>query len=259
MFFILAIAAQTCFQVGMRRRLTHRWFIVSVLCISAFVILLTAIGPLMYGWNVYSSSGAWCWISQKHENLRLGTLYIWLFLIQSLCIIIYGGLWFKLSQARKNISLMNNSDMASDLKYRRAAMLMGIYPFVYLTLTLPLAATRMALYAHKRVPDWIYIMDGCLMTSCGWVDCILYVFTRRALLRDELKSPQASAAEARQTPREPYTFTSAAEVDMIKSIQSSSEDFDPEATRGHASSSPTSPQPYKPGFDDDIYEVRRSP
>ena len=230
MAFILAIAAQTCYQVGLRRQLSHKWFVTILACIAVFAIILTSIAPAAHGWGVYSSAGAWCWISQEYESLRLGTLYIWIFLTESLCIIIYGALWFKLSKVRKNIHMMNNSDTISDYKIKRAAMLMALYPLVYVMLTLPLASTRMALYAHKPVPNWVYIMDGCMQASCGYVDCILYVFTRRALLRDDLKTPLPSPTESQHPVRGeqfesmPTIDTEMAQSEMARSLPSSSEE-----------------------------------
>jgi G protein-coupled glucose receptor regulating Gpa2 C-term len=120
--------------------------------------------------------------------MRLGTHYIWIFLIQGLCIILYGALFWKLSVARKTISSMNKTVTTNDQRIKRAALLMAIYPVVYVGLTLPLAASRMALYAHRSVPVWAWVFSGTLMTSSGWVDCVLYAFTRRALLKEEFKA-----------------------------------------------------------------------
>ncbi|KAF2478398.1 uncharacterized protein BDR25DRAFT_390573 [Lindgomyces ingoldianus] len=217
-FFVLAVAAHTCFQVGFSRRLSDKPFFWGVGLTAILSLILTIIPPAAYGTGVYVDTEAWvsraflsravakwakyrhpgrrlnlsiliqCWIAEEHENMRLGTHYIWIFLIQGLCIILYGALFWKLSVARKTIGSMNKTVNTNDQRFKRAALLMAIYPIVYVGLTLPLAASRMALYAHRSVPEWAWVFAGTLMTSSGWVDCVLYAVTRRALLKEEFKS-----------------------------------------------------------------------
>ena len=60
---------------------------------------------------------------------------------------------------------------------------MVIYPFAYVSLTLPLAAARVATMAGKEPPLGFFPVAGSLMASCGFVDVILYLWTRKALLK----------------------------------------------------------------------------
>ena len=46
----------------------------------------------------------------------------------------------------------------------------------------------MALYAGHKIPDVYWICAGCFMTSCGWVDALIYTLTRRIILKPELSS-----------------------------------------------------------------------
>lgn len=66
---------------------------------------------------------------------------------------------------------------------QRVARLMLVYPIAYTCLTLPLAAFRMASHSNNRPPDRILLFAGTCMASCGWVDVILYLITRRTILR----------------------------------------------------------------------------
>ncbi len=65
---------------------------------------------------------------------------------------------------------------------------MTLYPCVYVLLTLPLSAGRMWSYAHGGKPysDAYACVAGSLITSCGWVDSLLYTLTRRRLLQDTM-------------------------------------------------------------------------
>lgn len=64
----------------------------------------------------------------------------------------------------------------------RAARYMIIYPTIYVLCTLPLAAGRMASMTGRDIPYWYYCLAGAAITSCGWLDVLLYAFTRRALV-----------------------------------------------------------------------------
>lgn len=67
----------------------------------------------------------------------------------------------------------------------RVAGLMVLYPLVYILLTLPLSAGRMWSMARggKSYSDGYAIFAGCMLTSCGLMDVLLYSITRRRLLR----------------------------------------------------------------------------
>ena len=75
-------------------------------------------------------------------------------------------------------------------RIHRIARYMVFYPITYVILSLPLAAGRMATMTGKNLPIAYYCVAGALMTSSGFVDAILYAFTRRVIaLSDE---PQAN-------------------------------------------------------------------
>lgn len=63
---------------------------------------------------------------------------------------------------------------------------MIIYPTIYVLCTLPLAAGRMASMNGHTIPYWYYCLAGAAITSCGWLDVLLYAFTRRALVFSDI-------------------------------------------------------------------------
>lgn len=71
---------------------------------------------------------------------------------------------------------------ASAANIRRAARYLFIYPIIYVICALPLAAGRMAAMSGRTVSPIYYLIAGSLMGSCGWIDALLYAFTRRRLL-----------------------------------------------------------------------------
>jgi hypothetical protein len=71
----------------------------------------------------------------------------------------------------------------------RAARYMIIYPTIYVLCTLPLAAGRMAAMTGHAIPYWYYCIAGAAITSCGWLDVLLYAFTRRVIIFSDAPPP----------------------------------------------------------------------
>lgn len=61
---------------------------------------------------------------------------------------------------------------------------MVLYPIAYVALSLPLPAGRFAVWSGAKVSLVFYCIGATLMTSCGFVDTILYTLTRRVLIRE---------------------------------------------------------------------------
>ena len=65
---------------------------------------------------------------------------------------------------------------------------MVLYPAVYVVLTLPIAIGRMVAMTGTPMPDVFFCIAGSLLTSCGWIDALLYALTRRILVSNEVSS-----------------------------------------------------------------------
>jgi hypothetical protein len=76
--------------------------------------------------------------------------------------------------------------LASRQRIAKAARYMVVYPFAYVALTLPLAAGRVAAMTGKNVPLVYLAVAGTMMASCGVIDVILYISTRKALVRSSV-------------------------------------------------------------------------
>lgn len=113
--------------------------------------------------------------------------------------LIYIVTFIKLRQKTKSLFAKshgsNPPNMATVHAVNRITTLMTLYPCVYVLLTLPLSAGRMWSMAHNRKPysNEYALVAGAMITSCGWVDTLLYTLTRRRLLRDTM--PQSSRRE----------------------------------------------------------------
>ena len=65
---------------------------------------------------------------------------------------------------------------------------MIMYPAVYVILTLPIAVGRMVSMTGTKLPDVFFCVAGTLLTSCGWIDALLYTLTRRVLVSNNLST-----------------------------------------------------------------------
>ncbi|EMR70687.1 putative integral membrane protein [Eutypa lata UCREL1] len=185
-FFVLAIALHTCCQVTLSRSIMqYRHFMASICGIWAFSLLLTALAPAIGGRYVFLRAGSWCWISEEHDGFRLGLHYIWIFIVQFGSILVYVAGFYSIYRG-KYASSNRVIQGASSRVLRRAATAMLAYACAYTVLTLPLAAGRMATMSHRNLSPTFYLVAGCLFTSSGWVDALLYTLTRRSLLFQEL-------------------------------------------------------------------------
>jgi hypothetical protein len=138
-----------------------------------------------------------CWADAKYDIERLWLHYVWIFIIEFGTIIIYTHVFLHLRKRLRSIrSVSNNpSNTDSTSKLSQAARYMVLYPIIYIVLTLPLAAGRMASMAGADLPEVYYCIAGSLMTSCGWLDSLLYTLTRRVFIKPETRDgPRSSVA-----------------------------------------------------------------
>ncbi|KXS96425.1 hypothetical protein AC578_3021 [Pseudocercospora eumusae] len=182
------------------RRVGNKKFAAYIVFIWMLVYFLTGIGVGLRGHDFYfTAAGAWCWIltapqvSPAFEVERLWCHYMWIFIVEFGTIAIYFmtflALRKKTSQLLVGGQIPKNSPNAATIKaVNRITMLMTLYPLVYVVLTLPLSAGRMWSMSHGSKPtsDLFSCSAGALLTSCGWVDSLLYTLTRKRLLKDSM-------------------------------------------------------------------------
>ncbi|KAI9777513.1 MAG: hypothetical protein M1839_008807 [Geoglossum umbratile] len=186
--WVLTIAVHTFFSVTKRTQVAHGHFVCGIMAVWGFCFIFSIAGPIAHGKELYVKAGAWCWIDGKYENERLFLHYLWIFISQFGTLILYAALFIILKRRVRAVDSVSHSN--SRHRIHRIARYMVLYPITYVILSLPLAAGRMASMTGRSLPTAYYCVAGALMTSSGFVDAILYAFTRRVIaLSDE---PQAS-------------------------------------------------------------------
>ncbi|PNS16006.1 hypothetical protein CAC42_4407 [Sphaceloma murrayae] len=199
--FVLFIALHTFYTTVVGRRLEYRIFLSLILSTWALALLLTSIGPGIYGRTYFVRTGAWCWVSALYETERLALHYIWIFLVQFSSMITYLCLLVHIKTTVKrtmSIVMANQSQSVTHRKINRAARSMVLYPVFYILLTLPLSAGRMWSLAHHGafLPNSYLLVAGTLMSSSGFVDACLYALTRRQLMQTDSTKDKGDATPA---------------------------------------------------------------
>jgi hypothetical protein len=115
--------------------------------------------------------------------------YLWVFIVELGTIIIYAHVFIRLRSRLNSIRSVHantrHKQGKSNERLSQAARYMILYPIIYIVLTLPLAAGRMAAMSGKKLPITYYCIAGSFLTSCGWLDTLLYTMTRRVFVKPE--------------------------------------------------------------------------
>ncbi|KAF1975385.1 hypothetical protein BU23DRAFT_529854 [Bimuria novae-zelandiae CBS 107.79] len=179
-FFVLAIAVHTWLGVVKGYRMSYVSLIIMIIAIWVFAVILTVLGPAMYGNKFFTRAGGWCWVSIDYEEERLWLHYLWIFIVEFGTVLIYAHIFFHLKGRLR--SIINNDTT----KLSRATRFMIMYPATYVILTLPIAIGRMVSMAGVELPEVFFCIAGSFLTSCGWVDALLYTLTRRVFVNGDL-------------------------------------------------------------------------
>ncbi|KAL9619303.1 MAG: hypothetical protein Q9160_006068 [Pyrenula sp. 1 TL-2023] len=189
--WILTIAIHTFFALVRGYKLPYPVFIAVIFAVWAFIYAMAIIGVLSHRSDFYVRAGAWCWINKKYQDERLWLHYFWIFIAMFGTIATY-SIIFGVLQRRVRASNASDASSSSLRRYptattdpittSRVAKYMLIYPTIYVTCTLPLAASRMAAMTGREIPFSIYCLAGAFITSNGWLDVIMYALTRQVLI-----------------------------------------------------------------------------
>ncbi|KAK4966405.1 hypothetical protein LTR97_011240 [Elasticomyces elasticus] len=177
--FTFVIALHSFMDIVNDYRLGHTAFILTIGACWVFVYACAIIGVALHPGDFYTRAGAWCWVNAKFSNERLWLHYFWVIIAEFGTVIIY-LLLVLIIRKRVKESFYTTSD--TQLRAQSAAKMIIAYPIVYVVCTLPLVTARLTSMAGGTVTFVELCVAGAMITSNGWLDVLLYTFTRRALL-----------------------------------------------------------------------------
>lgn len=108
------------------------------------------------------------------------THYLFIFLSLATTTTLYTAIYLSLRrQARQQVGIAETASTKARLSHNPAFL---IYPLIYVTCTLPLAAGRIATMAGANVPLEYFCFAGSLIASNGSFDCFLFGMTRHTIV-----------------------------------------------------------------------------
>ncbi|KAF2096893.1 hypothetical protein NA57DRAFT_21095, partial [Rhizodiscina lignyota] len=174
----LAIGLHTFASVLFNRRLSRFGFYATIVSLWSFIYGCAILSVALYPKDIYVRAGAWCWVNDQYSDIRLYLHYLWIFIAELGVIIIYLAIFLVL---RVRIRAGFYSETFAK-RAKSVAMLMAVYPAVYVVCTLPLASARTAAMAGRDVSLAHLVVAGAMITSNGWLDVLLYAMTRKILI-----------------------------------------------------------------------------
>ncbi|KIW07747.1 uncharacterized protein PV09_01677 [Verruconis gallopava] len=186
-FFVLAIAGQTWLHLRFKRQLRFDAFLTIVVGIWIFALILTVLGPATTS-RYFADTGAWCWVDPRFKSQRLAYHYFWIFLVEFGTVVVYGFVIWELRRSSSKLSGLQNEasfslETETHRRIQKSCLIMCCYPIAYITLTLPLAVSRMSEIRGADTSIQFLIFCGCFLVSSGWVDTVLYILTRASFLK----------------------------------------------------------------------------
>ncbi|CAI7633629.1 unnamed protein product [Penicillium discolor] len=165
--FVFAISVFTFLHIVLDFQLGHRKFVGVVVGLWIFGVLMVVIPIGAVGRYVWFPSVAWCWITTQHPALRLWTHYFWIFAAQFLTLLLHAIMFIYLHRRITDCVTLRGSNTDSLCRLKRVNSYMVLYPAVYITLTLPLAAGRMASTAGHTPSATYFCVAGSMMALSG--------------------------------------------------------------------------------------------
>ncbi|KAF2150487.1 hypothetical protein K461DRAFT_213281, partial [Myriangium duriaei CBS 260.36] len=177
--FTLFIAIHTFVDIVYGIQPSYKIFLAAIAGCHIFVYACAIIAILLHPHDIFVRAGAWCWINGSYQTERLWLHYFWILTAEFGTVIVYGALFFILQRRLKSNYY---SAPGSAERAKAAARSIIPYPIIYVVCTLPLASLRISSMA-KHTPTYTALtFAGSMITSNGWLDVLLYSFTRRHLV-----------------------------------------------------------------------------
>lgn len=147
-------------------------------------------------------------MTTQHPTLRLWTHYIWIFAAQFFNLVLYAIMFVQLRRRIAQSKVLGRSYTESLRRLNKVVSYMVLYPIVYIVLTLPLSAGRMASVSGKSPSVTYFCVAGALMTLSGLCDTLQYTLTRKSIV---LESETRSKREERKKSNNGNVCTSESE------------------------------------------------
>ncbi|KAK1566336.1 uncharacterized protein LY79DRAFT_594994 [Colletotrichum navitas] len=192
--FVAAIAVHTYLTLVRGIRIPYKIFYGVVIFLWLFVLLASQRRRRR---GFYVRDGAWCWINTKYAILRVTLHYIWMVLLITMGTISYVAVFVHFHRKDKAVAvveeafvdaapgltgsphILRRKDQETDVKTRVVFLM---YPLVFLLCTAPLALGQVMQHGGVKLPTAYLAWAGVMISSNGWLDVLVFSFTRGRIL-----------------------------------------------------------------------------
>ncbi|KAI5359171.1 putative G protein-coupled receptor GPR1 [Septoria linicola] len=177
--FTLAMACHLFADIVFDYRLDYVPFLLTIIGLWVFNYILATIGVIIHPHDFYMRAGMWCWINETYMDERLWFHYVWILLTEFAVVVLYTLMFVVLWRRIKDFFYVSSDHQ---LRAESAARTVIVYPMVYVICTLPAVVARLRIMTGHKAGYEELTFVGVMMTSNGWLDVLVYVFTRRSLI-----------------------------------------------------------------------------
>lgn len=136
--------------------------------------------------HFYGPTGAWCWITKEFPVQRTAADFLWMWISAFSSVLAYVAVFLVLSGFVKvegwRVRWTPRQESPSTLQSHTLAYKMLAYPVIYIITVLPLAAARYNDFAKGDTPFSVVILADGFYLSSGFLNVLLYRYTRPYLL-----------------------------------------------------------------------------
>ncbi|KAG9295226.1 hypothetical protein G9A89_006208 [Geosiphon pyriformis] len=177
-FWATAICLHTYMAVVHSFEAKH-YLLIAMTLIWPFNIFIAVVGFLLETPEVPffgSAGGAWCWIAAAYPGYRILFHYGIITILAFIMILLYGTMFIMIYRHQGSIQMSNTK-----VVLQRTGKKLIYYPISYILLVFPLAFQRYIAVLGIHFPLTYLLTAGCIFTSAGLVNSIIYGFTRNVV------------------------------------------------------------------------------
>lgn len=172
--------------------------------------------------HFYGPTGAWCWITKEFPVQRTAADFLWMWISAFSSVLGYVAVFLVLGGFVKvkgwRVRRTPRQEYPSIPPSHTLAYKMLAYPIIYIITVLPLAAARYNDFAKGDTPFSVVILADGFYLSSGFLNVLLYRYTRPYLLPLDSVNDQSIVLDAEIANNQNY-FTSPAFVGSVMEIK----------------------------------------
>ncbi|OHE99007.1 integral membrane protein [Colletotrichum orchidophilum] len=209
--FVAFIAAHTYLTLVRGREVSFRAFYSTIAFLWFFVLFMSFLGVIITNngadkGGFYVRDITWCWINSEYEAMRMYLHYAWMLILIITGTVSYVLVFIHIHRADKALRCAKKAAaVAEEASYDgilspaslpavisqhnqktevHKRILFLFYPIVFLLCTAPLALGRLLSSGGIKLSQDYITFAGCMITSNGWIDVLIFSTTRSGLLFD---------------------------------------------------------------------------